>query len=155
MTRIVACLLIATACAPLPELDDTCFETDASVELGTGWQGFEALDETDTIDVVHGPQGGYHVYYSVRPDAMAPIADLSIEVTDLETNRLLTVGVDPVRLAETEGRCTLEAVGLLAILDIDDSADIEGHAGLIDIEIIDEEGRFATDSVTVVFRADR
>jgi len=39
---------------------------EVTLELGTGERAFETLDEGETLELVYGPQGGYHVWVSVR-----------------------------------------------------------------------------------------
>ena len=39
---------------------------DPEVLLGTGEYEFETLEDGDEIDIVYGPQGGYHLLGSIR-----------------------------------------------------------------------------------------
>jgi hypothetical protein len=42
------------------------------VELGTGFQYFEPLSEGQKVEIIFGPQGGYHVWVHFRMQNMVP-----------------------------------------------------------------------------------
>ena len=44
---------------------------EASLELGTGSWRFEPLEDGETLELVRGAQGGWHVWLSVRVEGMA------------------------------------------------------------------------------------
>jgi hypothetical protein len=75
-------LLVSSACSggsSLPDQTDTCSGDSApadgqpTVALGRQVDGpFQALVDGDVLPIVHGPQGGQHVYVVVRLYARAP-----------------------------------------------------------------------------------
>ncbi|MEM9191658.1 MAG: hypothetical protein AAGF12_20970 [Myxococcota bacterium] len=82
---LAGCLALI-GCATDPEPAST---TEASLELGTGSWRFEPLDDGDTVELVRGAQGGWHVYVSVRmsvPEA-SPTFDLDDAMLVIESQR--------------------------------------------------------------------
>ena len=63
---LVPLLLLAAGCEP-----ERCRSEGGTVELGTGEAGFEPLADGDTLGWVAGPQGGFHVYGSVRTQGLS------------------------------------------------------------------------------------
>lgn len=64
-------ILIVTACGDnAPSMDDASIA--ATVEVGSGLEGFAPLVEGDEIYLVEGPQGGRHVFGHARITGMDP-----------------------------------------------------------------------------------
>ena len=54
--------LCACAVAPSDGLPDGCVAGDApTLDVGAGASEYTALDDGDTVELVHGAQGGFHV----------------------------------------------------------------------------------------------
>ncbi len=51
---------------------DALAETPATIELGTGSAVFKSLDDGDDLEIELGPQGGMHVWGSVRLTGVHP-----------------------------------------------------------------------------------
>lgn len=49
-----------------------CVGGDATLEVGTGADAFEPLTDGDDLVLVMGPQGGYHVWGSLRATGVVP-----------------------------------------------------------------------------------
>ncbi len=66
-----------------PASCDDVFCGPPEVRLGTGGAAFEPLDDGGRVDVVFGPQGGYHVFLSAEMEQLCPIVFLEtrLEVT--------------------------------------------------------------------------
>ncbi len=80
-----------------------CTTEDYYVEVGTGEFQFETLSDGDVVTMVHGPQGGWHIWTSVvthgsepevriRPAIEAP--DLGIRVTDPDLESFVALVYD-------------------------------------------------------------
>ena len=68
MSRIPSLMALIGLCG-CPGRDDedtTCPTLDTTVELGTGVDTFVPLSDGDPLPFERGPQGGYHVYGSLR-----------------------------------------------------------------------------------------
>jgi hypothetical protein len=74
LRRPLAALLL-TACADGPEGQaerDPCAPgREPTLAIGGGVSRFEPLREGDTLELVHGPQGGYHVEIGLRATGLA------------------------------------------------------------------------------------
>jgi len=60
-------------------------EGPATLELGTGSWRFEPLEDGQEVELVHGAQGGWHLWISLRvrhADVDHPLVQLSIEPAD-------------------------------------------------------------------------
>ncbi len=70
-----------------PACEDS-FCGDPSVQVGSGATGYEALAENATVDLVFGPQGGYHIDVSARMDGLCPIVSINVTLLDVDGNEL-------------------------------------------------------------------
>ena len=123
----------------LAALGGACVAAEPAVELGTGEIAFEALEDGDSIYVIHGPQGGYHLLASLRvagveagnrddlSDPSNPTVELEVYFGDrqLVVNGLFTQGL--VASAPAGGSFSHEVLGRLAILDIADDSELDGE----------------------------
>jgi hypothetical protein len=97
LALIAAGLLVASCLAPAPR--DATVDSDAAddanppgvtVAVGTGQSDFVDLPPTGgTIEIVYGPQGGYHVWGRARFRGFAPDVDVAFQVTQLDDGRIL------------------------------------------------------------------
>jgi hypothetical protein len=65
---LIGALLCTVGCPP-PDDPDVGFIGDAGppeLEVGTGDGAFVALSNGDSLELIHGPQGGWHVIVSAR-----------------------------------------------------------------------------------------
>jgi hypothetical protein len=108
MSRNLVLMLLLCACAPpLPPL---------SLELGQGIERFAPLLEGEEVDLVMGPQGGWHLWAGLRVSGLEPaqatqeaIVEITVEHDgELDQNRLR-----PAFHAVDE---RLEAAGLTGIV---------------------------------------
>lgn len=103
---------------------------DVAIELGTGYQAFEPLQNGDDVDLIAGLQGGWHVNASVRLSGVGPDGVLLVyDAVDsegarisFETQALLSQGS---LLAEGEGWLRL---GDLVVMEIDDAMEVLGSS---------------------------
>lgn len=62
----------AVACAPEGQPPTDCPTGPVVLEVGTGTGEWTDLREGDLLEIRHGPQGGYHVFGSVRARGVDP-----------------------------------------------------------------------------------
>src|SRR5688500_751925 len=61
------------ACSTAPSTEPRDAGAAARVELGTGEVAFESIPESGaTLELVHGPQGGYHLVVAIRVWELVP-----------------------------------------------------------------------------------
>lgn len=149
MRRLLATPLALLACTP-PE--GACAPGDAPVlQLGTGVEVFEPLDDGAEVELVHGPQGGFHVVVSFRATHL-----------DTRSGRRLagrvTGRIDGELVADTtpnlEFRCQPDASsqdalgGLLVFASTPEALD--GQTVDIHAEVTDEAGTTTTADLTAL-----
>ena len=101
---------------------------DPTLELGTGLTAFEPLSDGDSITLVGGIQGGWHLDASVRFDGFGPDGILLVyDAVDEGAERLSYVTEallwEESVLPETEG---WSRVGDRIVLDVDDPTPLIG-----------------------------
>jgi len=131
--------LLAAACDPSAS---TCGDDnpEPEIELGTGELEFVPIDDGDSIQLVLGPQGGFHLLGSLRvrgmptgdPDNLEdpenPTGQFEVLFgeTDLIISSPFTQGLDPIE--DCEGGWAAEKVGRFAILDVEDDETLDGQS---------------------------
>jgi hypothetical protein len=129
-------------------------ETDAGqstsgkdLEVGTGSSDFEALTDGQSVQIIHGPQGGYHVWAALRasrskvaPERAQVYARLSFNGTELSANGY---SLNLVEVGDF-----YEWYGLQAL--IPDPTAVDGQTVLLRLELTDSTGFTATDERRLV-----
>jgi hypothetical protein len=126
---LLACLLAACSSSPVVPPEDSG-ATLARVELGTGTSTFVALPATGgTMELVHGPQGGYHVEVATRLWGLAP-EGLVLTYSARRTSDGTVVSTTPYVLTAArvvrEGDHLLRA-GDITIFDVADPPSLVGQ----------------------------
>ena len=116
----------------LPTGTDAVFG-DPWVELGTGTTEWESLDDGDTVAIVYGPQGGWHIDATLRFGGFGP-GGVSIAYEALGTDAERISFVTQAELVEFN---VLEAddgwvrVGDRIVLDIGDPSEVVGREAIL------------------------
>jgi len=152
---LVSALLSGTGCTEIECAG--LAETEPVVELGVGQDSFSSLDEGEQVEIVLGPQGGYHIWGALQTEGLhggrppqpgndtRPFVDFEVEVEDT----FLSVYTQGPRLLERRpGGRGLE--GALVVLDIRSSLDL--HEAEADMSVVVEDicGRQSTDERRVM-----
>ena len=139
-------------------------ESDPHCTLGTGSLAFEAISPGAMLPIIAGPQGGYHVWGSLRASGIDPGDYYDPNSPNNPQTRFDVFLADGSRIGGTaqfkvglkiRSNGTMEHVGEPVILAISDPLEINGQSGSMHVEIIDSQGRIINDSVEVVFSASR
>ncbi len=116
------------------------------LELGTGTQSFAALTNGQTVTIIAGPQGGFHVWAAAR--TRAPLDPMLLKLT-------VKVKLAGAELSSTDYKVNLvkngpysEWYAMTAL--VDDPAQVRGKSTVIELIATDSAGRTATDSRTVI-----
>lgn len=104
-------LALAGCAGPAPAGDASVTDAPGDVpspgvriELGTGQLGWEPLAPTGThVELIHGPQGGYHLFGRVRFDTLGPDVYLRFRVTPAEGGAPVNDPNDRIHLVEGRG----------------------------------------------------
>ena len=99
------------------DTDDGAVPTPAiGAEVGTGYDAFVPLATGDEVQVYGGPQGGFHVFGSVRATALGSLPVLRFSVVHVAS--ALTVADTTVQVPlRMEDEWTGTVTGLLGVLD--------------------------------------
>ena len=143
-----------------------CAAEDYSVEVGTGEFQFESLSDGDVVTMIHGPQGGWHVWTSVithgsepevriRPAIEAP--DLGIRVTDPDLESFVALVYDDAACEGTHWgeRAYLDTERDSGPQGLDFVCGLEGQTFELTVDVADlVSGRSASGTVSVVAALD-
>lgn len=103
-----------------PEVYDCASGT--AVQLGTGELGFEDLDDGDFVTLVHGAQGGWHVFYSFLAWNYGELLQYEFTAWDEELGVYVDAIDTPINqaLLEGEAECSHVAWGAQGVLAVTD-----------------------------------
>ncbi|MGF1468490.1 MAG: hypothetical protein ACFCGT_20385 [Sandaracinaceae bacterium] len=123
-----------------------------AVELGTGAARFEPIpDAGGTVELVAGPQGGFHLDVSARLVDLSPDGlRLVYEARDDERVWSLPTEIDLTRSSVVpEGQRAYLRVGDLLVLDIDEPTQVEGRTVALRVTARAADGEMASDERAV------
>ena len=161
-------LLLLLGCPVGNDLAASCTDTgacacdSASVEVGGGDVEFIPLTDGADATMVHGPQGGWHVLGSARMSNFSPIVRIHYTVTVEATGAIVADNNYRVEM-RTDGECSGYYAGMYGYLDVRELADGEldtppellaGQELRLTMEVADEQGAAATDSLMVIAALD-
>jgi hypothetical protein len=161
MSRVLVPVLAASviACEAGTSTDDASIippvdcptHDDANFELGTGQLAYEPIIEEQRLPIVAGPQGGCHFFISLRTDGFAERRfKIQYEVFFAESST--TTGSRSSftqRLRPVDGMPGIcENLGITAFLI--EPWELEEKRLIMEVNVVDDEGRAATQRKTVV-----
>jgi hypothetical protein len=153
MHVLLPLLLLLTACGT---------GLDPSVEIGTGEIEFVSVDDGDTLQIIQGPQGGFHLLASLRVHGIAPgdrgdlteptNPTITFDVRDSGGSSVIAIGaitqgLDSAPLRELP--FTHQMTGRFAILDIAADDELDGETVSLSVHIEAEGDIELSDTVTV------
>lgn len=131
-----------------------CTDEGPVVEVGTGEDVFETLEDGDAIEVHHGSQDGHHILGSIRTRNTSGIATIHFEIVPDYNGEAVSVQDYRMQLLPDpmQGECAWIITGLYAYLGRIDPAGAEflNRSATMSMVLVDNDGRTASDSVTVV-----
>lgn len=154
--------VLLVACAKEPEDSGPCGAgaADAYLEVGTGNTAFEAVSDGQVVPYVQGPQGGWHVWGSLRMGGLIPgdpedvsNADNPLVTFHVQVDGADVGGFDVLPRGFAPNGDGYERVGDTLILQITDSAELEGSAAVLTAVVTDACGATVEDerSVSLTF----
>ena len=141
--------LLLVGCGAGDPQGDCALSDDPTLEIGAGATTFETLQDGDPIELVHGPQGGYHLEIALR--------GFGIDGSDLVAGSMSgTIGGQGLASSKPwlDFRCnaetgTLDALGTNLIYDAQ-PADLDGQTTEVLISITDASGTVVEDTATLL-----
>lgn len=139
-----ACLWVGCEAHPSP-----CDESPAQVEIGRGDAEFVVLDESDTLRLVHGPQGGIHTVMALRLHGLGerPTVELTGEI---DGRRSATAVVRPDEDCTEAG---MVALGIVLLWSVPPE-DLDGSTATVTATASGEGGSAAEASVEILLSDD-
>ncbi|HMV69262.1 MAG TPA: hypothetical protein PKA64_20610 [Myxococcota bacterium] len=109
---------------------DPCLAAPAEITAGTGNEVFQAVTAGQSVEMVFGPQGGWHIWGGLLARHVTSNAVLDFSITDVGTGIVLhssriNIGLRP--LAGPAWACEGTYSGLLGVLSV---ADLTGDADI-------------------------
>lgn len=159
LARVALGALVLSACGG----GTTDPEGPPMAELGTGIIEFEPITDGQDLEIVQGPQGGYHFIVAVR--ASGVIAGNPDDLGDPDNPRVWfrayrvsdDARIDINNADFTQGleyvpgsNGVFEMISRLVILDIADDSELDGVSVRLTVDITDIDGRTASDERTIV-----
>lgn len=153
-------VLFGLSACPGRDAEDSCAAAQTEVEIGTGEEAFVPLAESDPLPFVFGPQGGYHVYGSLRARGLGQ-GDPTFPFDPNNPRLTFEVFVDGARVAEfiEQPRVLVDAgdgwsvvVGERVVFTTADPLSLSGAAAVFSAQAYDRCGRQGEDSRAVVLQ---
>jgi hypothetical protein len=147
---------LALGCDPGPEEPEPFDLPDGGVattvlEVGTGRDRFVPLGEADEVEVVFGPQGGYHIWGSLRTRGLDPDnAEVHFRVA-LEGPPETTLSESRYVLPLQKSGRWHQWLGLIGF--VPEPAEVYGRRVLLSMTVRDRGGRTLSDTRTVIPKA--
>jgi hypothetical protein len=92
----------ADAAVDVPRYDSTTI-VDPTLDLATGQSSWEPLSDGSPIELIHGPQGGYHLFARLREQQLGGDVQVTFSVTPAEGGAPTNDPTDRIRLREGRG----------------------------------------------------
>lgn len=138
-------LLVAAACGACAGCGSSAvhFPGPPELELGTGFNQFVAVADGDPVPIIHGLQGGFHIWGSVQARYVDPIGiNLRFEVTLAATGEPQALRDDNGDLSGTSDGLS-EGVHLGTAVIFKDVTLVQGQPCDWTVDLTDQEGRTA------------
>lgn len=119
------------------------------VEVGTGTATFEPLEDGQSVPLIEGAQGGWHVWVSIRARGVDP-TDVKLDVITYprEAGRPRQTRLHALDLTARDG--WYERVGLVQVLSLPEC--YQDREVVVSVDATDRAGRTAHDQRVVVPR---
>ncbi|MCK6526274.1 hypothetical protein L6R50_01500 [Myxococcota bacterium] len=95
----------------------SCENPDPQIAGGTGEQAFVPVADGDAIEIIRGPQGGWHIVGSVRVANLSEFVTIDFTLTDVESGTEVSVQRSQTSLFAPYDDCIGEKLGLLGVFD--------------------------------------
>ena len=115
---------------------------DPGLELGTGQTDWESLVPGSTVELIHGPQGGYHVFARIRESRLGGDVRVAFRATDADGGRVLNDPTDEIHLLEGRGLLRTAAgwetsnALLVILVQVHAPGDVVGRTLVLEADVI-------------------
>jgi hypothetical protein len=112
------------------------------IEVGTGENSFIALTDGDPVTIIHGPQGGYHIWGAIRAKPGLNPKGIEVKISVLTTAGA-ELSLNAYRLNLTPNGEFHEWYGLLAL--VPEPTAVSGSEVRLHVDVKDSAGVTASD----------
>ena len=102
-------------------IDASCRCNEPSFDFGTGDSSFVPVSDGDDVTMIHGPQGGWHIWGSVRVSNTRDVVKIGFTAVDIESQKTVVDVTNQVALA-MENDCTGTYTGMYGFIDVEELA---------------------------------
>ncbi len=102
------------------EIVEECCARDSEVALGNGASCHEPFPDEGCVTMVHGPQGGWHIWFSFETTTFRNVVSYEIDIVDVASGQsLLKDDADSARVAilTTDDECVYTYPGVFGYLN--------------------------------------
>jgi len=144
-----------------PEPEDTgtadtrpCASGEPIIEIGTGEEEFESINNGDNIEIIHGTQDGHHILGSLRTKNTTEIAAIRFQIIPLSDG--ISISDQTYRLMMlpdgTGEPCAWTTVGMYAYLGRIDPGEAPFllNPVVFKMDLVDDNGREVSQSLEVI-----
>ncbi|MGB0640580.1 MAG: hypothetical protein ACPGTU_14675 [Myxococcota bacterium] len=151
MFRILL-VLILTGCggntknSDLIDLGDPCEPgPDPEIEIGHGELRFESIDSENTqVELIHGPQGGYHSNIAIRAAYIDPESSYKLELTGTIDDTVMGETVPWISFRCSRAANALQSTGSLLIWDAEPE-ELHGKVAHVRADLYNPDEEDSTD----------
>ena len=128
-----------------------CSNGEPILEIGTGEEAFESIDDGDAIEVIHGTQDGHHILGSLRTKNTAEIAAVRFQIISTSDGAPISDQTYRVMMLPdgTGEPCAWSTIGMYAYLGRIDpgAAPFLLHSVIFQMDFEDDYGRALSQSL--------
>lgn len=110
-------ILWLQSCVQGPD-NNPCFEADPWAVIGTGEGQWEDLNSGDSVTMVHGPQGGWHVLGSAKAGNMGQNVSIHYTIHDVPSGEQIANNTYTLAL-RMDDECSGHFPGMYAYLNVE------------------------------------
>lgn len=122
---------------------------DPEIWLGTGERSWEDLPDDGRLELIHGPQGGYHVLVSLRAAGLAADGVLVAEMTGTIDGEVIGSGSPWLQLECLDDGSARESLGLFLIYDAQPE-DLHDQPSQVSVSVEDLAGRLVSAEMDIL-----
>ena len=131
----------ADASVDLPPTDGSAI-VDPTLEVGTGQSAWESLADGASVELIHGPQGGYHLFARIREQRLGSDVQVTFRVTPAEGGDPINDPTDRIRLLDGRGLLHTSqgwestSALLVILVRIQGPAEVVGHRYVLEANVV-------------------
>lgn len=130
---------------------DPCEEgADPTLQIGKGELGFESLEDDPMAELIHGPQGGYHVNLALHATYLNPGGQITLALDGFIDGENVADNSRYVQMRCNSAVPALQASGIYLIFDDGlEPEDLDGQTVQVEVSATDRKGSTVSDEATL------